>query len=197
MGFPTKGAYCTHPSSLHLDQWLRLPVPLRPRLRIARRRAVGDVLPCPGQAASWGAADAEVGRPGREGDGLLALADGRLDALDVADDARRVAGLDGHDLYRVLAALGGAPLRLHLVEPRWIGILGEERAVDAGEDGHGGILARRSRGAGEGLGQRAREVDDGGEAGHSKLLTRRERMEPFTCRLVLDSKCFPRTAIEE
>src|SRR5690606_11329154 len=122
------------PMSLPLDQRLRLPVPLRPGLRVSGRRAVGDVLPCPGQAASWGAADAEAGRPGREGDGLLALADGRLDALDVADDARRVAGLDGHDLYRVLAALGGEPLRLHLVEPRWIGILGEERAVDAGED---------------------------------------------------------------
>src|SRR5690606_19720092 len=69
---------------------LRLPVPLRPGLRVADGGAVGDVLPCPGQAASWGAADAQIRLARWQRDRLLALADGGRDPLHVADDARRV-----------------------------------------------------------------------------------------------------------
>src|SRR5690606_30509945 len=113
-----------------------LPVPLRPGLRVARRRAVGDVLAGACEAASWGAAHAQIQLARWQRDRLLALSDGRLDALDVARDAVGVAGLDGDELDRMLAALCGASLRLHLVEPRGIGILVEEGAVDAGQDGH-------------------------------------------------------------
>src|SRR5690606_21584702 len=79
----------------------------------------------------------------------------------------------------MLAAFGGASLRLHFVEPRGLGILGEKRTMYAGEDGHRSILARRSRGAGEGLRDLACQIQHGQITGHSKLLTRRERMEPL------------------
>src|SRR5690606_3672920 len=99
-------------------------------------------------------------------------------------DARRIAGGDIYELDRMLAALGGAPLRLHLVEPGRGGLLVQEGAVDARQDGHGGILTRRCRGAGERLRERAGEVDDGGEASHSELLTTIERMEPLRSHVV-------------
>src|SRR5690606_25175838 len=102
-------------------------------LRVARRRAVGDVLAGACKAASWGAADAAVGRPGPEGDRLLPRADGRLDALDVARDAVGIAGGDVHQLDGMLAALGGAPLGRDLVEPGGIGILGKKRAMHSGK----------------------------------------------------------------
>src|SRR5690606_33737941 len=111
---------------------------------------------------------------------LLALSEGGLGPLDVADDARRIAGLGGDELDGMLAAFGLGALRLHLVEPRGLSIFGKKRAMHAGEDGHGGILTRRCRGAGEGLRERADQIQDRQVAGHfSKLLMRREEMEPL------------------
>src|SRR5690606_22112241 len=81
----------------------------------------------------------------------------------------------------MLAAFGGASLWLDLVEPRGLGILGEKRAMHAGEDGHRSILTRRSRGAGEGLRGLACQIQHGQVAGHSKLRTVRERIEPLRC----------------
>src|SRR5690606_14484598 len=49
--------------SLHLDPWLLLPVPLRPGLRVADGGAEGNVLAGAREAASWGAADAQIRRP--------------------------------------------------------------------------------------------------------------------------------------
>src|SRR5690606_30786413 len=66
-----------------------------------------------------------------------------------------------------------------LVEPRGLGILGEKRTMYAGEDGHRSILARRSRGSGEGLRDLACHIQHGQITGHSKLLTRRDEMEPL------------------
>src|SRR5690606_26197813 len=151
--------------------WLRLPVPLRPRLRVPEGRSIGDVLAWTDETASWGAADANIRRPCWQRDCLIALADGRLDALDVASDARRIAGGDIYELDRMLAAFGGAPLRLHLVEPRGLGILGEKRTMHAGEHRHGVVLARRRGDAGEGLREGARDIEDGEKATHSNDLT--------------------------
>src|SRR5690606_36735792 len=122
--------------SLYLDQWLRLPVPLCPRLRVACGRPIWDVLPCPSQATPWRAADAQIRLARWQRDRLLALADGGLDALDVAYDARGVAGGDLDQLNWMLAALGGAPLRRDLVEPGRRCIFGEKRAMHAGEHPH-------------------------------------------------------------
>src|SRR5690606_654459 len=97
---------------------------------------------------------------------LLALADGGLDALDVAYDARGVAGGDLDQLNWMLAALGGAPLRRDLVEPGRRCIFGEKRAMHAGEHPHRSILTCRRRGAGETLREGAGEVEDGEKAGH-------------------------------
>src|SRR5690606_6254901 len=153
-----------------------LPVPLRPGLRVADGDAVGDVLAGTSQAASWGAADAQIRLARRQRDRLLPRADGRLDALDVARDARRIAGGGRDDLDGVLAALGRAPLGRDLVEPGWLCILIEKRALHAGQDGHWSILARRSRGAGEALRESARQIQDRQVAGHSKLLTRMDEI---------------------
>src|SRR5690606_683097 len=123
--------------------------PLRPGLRVAGGGAVGDVLAGACEAASWGAADTQIRRPRGQGDGILPLADGGRDPLHVADDAGRIAGGDLPQLNWTLAARSLSPPGLDLVEPRGIGMLGKKRAVDTGQDGHGGILARRSLGAGE------------------------------------------------
>src|SRR5690606_24618167 len=102
--------------SIILRSITHLPVPLRPGLRVADGDAVGDVLAGTSQAASWGAADAQIRLARRQRDRLLPRADGRLDALDVARDARRIAGGGRDDLDGVLAALGRAPLGRDLVE---------------------------------------------------------------------------------
>src|SRR5690606_38733545 len=108
-----------------------------------------------------GTADTQMRRSSGQRDRLIPLANGRLDALDVARDARRVAGGGRDDLDGVLAARSLSPLGLDLVEPGRRGFLFEEASMNAGQDGHGGILTGRSRGAGEALREGAGDVDDG------------------------------------
>src|SRR5690606_13869411 len=198
---PARAPRSTHipasaPSTRGRASWhsrLGFPVPLRPGLRVADGDAVGDVLAGTSQAASWGAAHAHIRLARRQRDRLLALADGGRDPLHVADEARRIACLDGDELDGMLAAIGGAPLRLHLVKPGCGGILGKKRTVDAGKDGHWGILARRSLGAGEALRESARQIQDRQVAGHSKLLTRRDEIDPLRDKALLKAR--PRVAI--